>query len=325
MHKYYKEPFFQSLAVHVLLFLVLIISSFLDRPQIIQVAGGGAQEKKEEKPIIQAGLIDNQAVKTAVARQEQQERDKQKQLVQQKANADKLKKEAERIKLEAQKLQQEVAAAKNKVEKEKQLALVAKAEAEKAKLQAKKENEKAQAAKEAAAKKLELAKKAKAQVAKERDLAQKEKEKEQELAKQKERAVAAEQSRIKAEQERQAAAAVAQANAIAAQQATAARNRWIDSELSRYAGEIERRIREHRTISTAFSADLKCDIQIKLLPDGSVHDVRIVKSSGNVAYDSISEAAVYKAAPFDMPEDQELLSRLRDIVVGLKVADDING
>ncbi len=322
MHKYYKEPFFQSLAVHVLLFLVLIISSFLDRPQIIQVAGGGAQEKKEEKPIIQAGLIDNQAVKTAVARQEQQERDKQKQLAQQKANADKLKKEAERIKLEAQKLQQEVAAAKNKVEKEKQLALVAKAEAEKAKLQAKKENEKAQAAKEAAAKKLELAKKAKAQVAKERELAQKAKE--QELAKQKESAVAAEQSRIKAEQEKQAQAAQAQQQAMAAQ-AAAARNRWIDSEFSRYVGEIGQRIKQYRTISAAFPAELRCGIQLKFLPDGSVHDVRIATSSGNAAYDAMSEAAVYKAAPFEIPEDLELRSKLQNIEWTFIAGEDSNG
>ena len=287
-----RNSFILSLIVHGVIFTALIISNFLEKPQIIKVSGN--QIKQQNKPIIKAGLIDHKAVEIAIARQNKQERDKKEQLNRQRINAEKLKKEAEKIKLETQKLQKDIAEAKKVAEKEKQQALLAKETAEKLKLQASKEQEKAKLAKEQAEQKF-------AQI------------------KQAEEKAALEKKQTLEEQARQRAIAAKKAEE---QRMHAEHNRWINNELSRYAGEIERRIRENRTISTAFSSELKCDIQIKLLPDGSVHEVKIIRSSGNAAYDSISEAAVYKAAPFDMPEDRELQSRLRDIVVGLRVADE---
>ena len=283
--KYRKNPFFLSLAVHISLFFTLVISSFWERPQIIHAVGAA------DKPIIQAGLVDNKAVKNAVARQEQQEQNKQKQLAMQKANAEKIKKEAERAKLEAQKLKQEVAVAQKKAEQEKKVAIAEQKAAEQAKLQATKEHEKAKLAKEQAVAKLEKVKQVKEKAALEHELAMKE------------------QARINTERARQA-----QEQAMAAQQ-LAERGRWIDSELSRYANAIKQKVYNHRTLSSAFASELVCKIQIKLLPEGSVHEVKIIQSSGNAAYDSMSEAAVLRAAPFDMAEDQELNSRLRDIIL----------
>jgi colicin import membrane protein len=296
MNKNYSNPFVLSIAVHGLFFVALTLSNFLDSPQIIHAAGAVAAQ--QDKPIIQASVISNEAVKTAVARQEQQERDKQQRLAMQKANAEQLKKEAEKAKLEAKKLQQEVAVAKKKAEQEKQQAMVAKAAAEKAKLQAAKEQAKVKLAKEQVAKKLEKAKQEKLQAVKEREAAKKVQEQ-----------AAAEQARQAADRARQAAE-----QARAAQQ-LAERTRWIDSELSRYAGAIKQSIYNHRTLSSAFGPELVCKIQIKLLPEGSVHEVKIIQSSGNAAYDAMSEEAVYKAAPFDMAEDQELNARLRDIIL----------
>jgi colicin import membrane protein len=307
-----KNSFYASLAVHGVLFLTLTISSFFEKPQLIQVAGNGGmgKEKKVEKPIIQAGLIDKKAVKTAVARQEQQERDKQQQLAKQQANAEKIKKEAENLKLATQKLKQEVAAQQKKAAQEKQLAIAAKAEAEKAKLQIAKEREKVLLEKKQVAKKLAAAKQAAA------------KAKTLELAKQK--TEAANQANLAAKQAEQAAAdrANAAATAVAAEQA-AARNRWIDSEFTKYVGELQQRVYNHRTLSSAFGPELVCKIQIKLLPEGSVHDVRIIQSSGNAAYDSMAEAAVYKAAPFTMPEDRDLVAKMRDII--LEFTNEVNG
>jgi colicin import membrane protein len=289
-----------SIAVHALFFVALLISNFLDSPQVIRVSGNNVEQ--QDKPIIQAGLINHEAIKDAINRQQQQESDRQQKLAQQRAKSEKLRREAEIAKLEAQKLKQKVAVEKKKAEEEKRQALVEKEEAEKAKLQATKEKEKARLVKEQAAQKLEKIKQEKLKAAKEKELARQAQEK-----------AALERKHALEEKERQKAEQTRKTQELALQQqADAERNNWLDSEFIRYVGEIKHRIIENRTISAAFPPDLICEIQIKLLPDGSVYDVRIIKSSGNVAYDSISEAAVYKAAPFNMPEDKELVSRLRD-------------
>ena len=178
-------------------------------------------------------------------------------------------------------------------------------------------HEQARLAKEAAAKKLEQAKQAKAQAATAQAQA------EQAKAMAAKEAAAKEQARIKAQQEKQAAqAAAAKAQALAAAR-QAERMSWLDSEFTRFVGDLQQRVYNHRTLSSAFGKDLVCKIQIKLLPEGSVHDVKIIQSSGNAAYDSMAEAAVYKASPFDMPTDKELVAKLRDII--LEFTNDDNG
>lgn len=305
MDKDYKKSLYQSLSLHGLLLVVMLGSSFFGGPKIIRIGGNNGDQ--QNKPVIQAGLINPAAVKNAINRQEQIERNKQKQLALEKSETEKMKKAAEQAKLEAEKLKKEIAAAQKKAEQTKKLALAERESAEKAKLQAAKE-------KEQAAQKLEKIKQAKLQQEAKEKAAAKQAQEKATLARKK---ALEEQAKQKAAQ----AAAARQAHELALQQQAAAaaaeRASWLDNEFSRYVAEIERRIRENRTISSAFPPDLKCDIQIKLLPDGSIHEVRIIKSSGNVAYDSMSEAAVYKAAPFEMPEDNELMSRLRDIIVGL--------
>jgi colicin import membrane protein len=295
MNRKYPNDFLYSLAVHGLFLIVLLLNVFLGSPQIVHV---GAGKEKQEQPIIQAGLIDKQAIKTAINRQEQQERDKQHKLALQKEKADKLKKEAENMKLEAQKLKQQAAIEQKQLEKDKQLALEVKAEAEKATLQAIKEHEKAKLAKEQAAKKLAKAKQIKEQVAKER-----------EQEKLKAAKALEEQAKIAADKQKQAE------EQTRMQQQQAERNRWIDSEFTRFVDEMRQSVFNNRTLSSAFPPELVCKIQVKLLPDGSVHDVRILQSSGNAAYDAMGEEAVYKAAPFNMPEDKELISKLRDVIL----------
>ena len=59
-------------------------------------------------------------------------------------------------------------------------------------------------------------------------------------------------------------------------------------------------------------------MRIQLLPDGSILSVNIAEPSGNPAYDELQISAVYKAAPFPMPEDHELYNQLRDIVLSFR-------
>ena len=89
----------------------------------------------------------------------------------------------------------------------------------------------------------------------------------------------------------------------------------LATESEKLIAEIKQRIFDNRTLSSAFPAGLICKIRLKLLPDGAVNVVKVIASSGNPAYDAMAEAAVYKAAPFTMSADLELLPLLGDIVL----------
>jgi len=97
---------------------------------------------------------------------------------------------------------------------------------------------------------------------------------------------------------------------------------FIATEVDRYKADITAAIIESRILSSIFTGDLQCTIRIRLLPDGSILAVNIERSSGNKAYDEMSENAIYKAAPFTMPEEHELYNKLRDIVVSFRNGDE---
>ncbi len=118
-----------------------------------------------------------------------------------------------------------------------------------------------------------------------------------------------------AEQKRKVAAEKKQREEQEQKEQLVAHKRWIDQEFSRIAADIQQAIYEQRTVMASFSDDLVCEVQVKLLSDGSVKAAKVIKSSGNNAYDTHSKLAVNKAAPFNMPTDPELLRRLADIVL----------
>lgn len=60
------------------------------------------------------------------------------------------------------------------------------------------------------------------------------------------------------------------------------------------------------------STELLCELEIMVLPDGSIRQVKLVKSSGNSLYDEESIRAVYRSEPFELPEDP----RLKQIFLG---------
>ncbi|MBT6207605.1 MAG: TonB C-terminal domain-containing protein, partial [Francisellaceae bacterium] len=101
----------------------------------------------------------------------------------------------------------------------------------------------------------------------------------------------------------------------AKQEKSAQRRVWLDAEYTKVVAQIQTSVIEKRNLISAFSDELICEVQFRLLTDGNVASVKIVKSSGNDAYDESAKIAVYKAAPFDIPKDQELLSRLKDIIL----------
>jgi len=124
----------------------------------------------------------------------------------------------------------------------------------------------------------------------------------------------AKQQKIK--QEQRAAGIQAERDSLRAQH-----DAFIGTEIDKYKAEFAAAIIENRILSSIFAGDLQCTIRIMLLPDGSILNVNIEKSSGNKAYDEMAENAVYKTAPFPMPDEQELYSKLRDIVISFRNGD----
>ena len=194
------------------------------------------------------------------------------------------------------------------LQKQQQQIQQAKKEVEQQKSQAKREVAQAKKIQQEVLKSQELAKQQEQEIIK----------KKQELAK-KQQDIQQEQVKLKQISDQQKLQVLRQAEAANKQAALNAANAAARaSELEQYISMIHQQIEANRTLSSAFGVNLFCQIGIKLLPDGTVHSVRVLKSSGNPAYDENSEIAVHKAAPFNMPKDPELIGQLRDITIGFR-------
>ncbi|MEQ1637650.1 MAG: cell envelope integrity protein TolA, partial [Methylococcales bacterium] len=179
---------------------------------------------------------------------------------------------------------------------------------------------KAKEATEAKAKAAEAAKEAKAKEAAEAKAKAAEAAKE---AKAKEateaKAKAAEAAKQKAEAEanaKQAAEAVAlakqQADAAAQQKAQvlaakAAANAQALEDAAKKA--IQAKVERNWTRPLSSSSGSKCQLQLKMLPNGEVLSVDVV-SGGDEAFNSSCENAVVKSSPLPVPTDKELFNRV---------------
>ena len=221
---------------------------------MIRVPQTSARAEKS-KPIIQANLVDHQAVKKALERQNAVEKKKKQQVTKQKAYAEKLKKEIEITRQAAKRLKEETRLDRQKAKIAKKQAVM-----EQTKF-------------------LEQKKHAELETTRQRN------------------------AKRHADEQ------------VKKQQLNAEHQQLLETEFERFVYRITKDIYNNRTMSSAFPAELVCKIQIMLLADGSVNTVKVIHSSGNLAYDTMAKSAVYKSSPFHMPENKELKSRLKDIVL----------
>ena len=59
--------------------------------------------------------------------------------------------------------------------------------------------------------------------------------------------------------------------------------------------------------------DLKCVVNVRLMPTGDVLTVNVIQSCGNARLDRSVEAAVKKAAPYPIPADKNIFDKIREI------------
>lgn len=86
------------------------------------------------------------------------------------------------------------------------------------------------------------------------------------------------------------------------------------SEVSKYKGLIRGQITRNWIFPASYQKGMKCKILVRLIPSGDVVSVRVIQSSGNVAFDRSVEMAVNKASPLPVPKSSTgLFDHFREV------------
>lgn len=123
----------------------------------------------------------------------------------------------------------------------------------------------------------------------------------------------------KAEEEKKASQARAAEEARWAAE-NAQHQQWVMNERDKYKVLVRDKIKGGWLRPEGLPPGLSCSIKINASPDGSVHSVNIIKSSGNVAFDQTTAAAVRNATPLPFPPagDPELTNYFLDFTLDFK-------
>lgn len=73
------------------------------------------------------------------------------------------------------------------------------------------------------------------------------------------------------------------------------------SEMARYSGQIRDKIRSNLVMPPNIVGNPEAEFEVTLIPTGEIINVRMLRSSGNAAYDSAVERAIRKSSPLPLP------------------------
>lgn len=110
-------------------------------------------------------------------------------------------------------------------------------------------------------------------------------------------------------QRKQVESAAQELAQVKASQAAAARNKGLAS----YLGKIRDKIRGNIALPPDIKGNPEAVFEVTQLPSGEVINVRLKKSSGNAALDSVVERAILKSSPLPKPEQSDVFDRLLNI------------
>jgi colicin import membrane protein len=109
----------------------------------------------------------------------------------------------------------------------------------------------------------------------------------------------------KQRQERELRELIARRDAEAARQAAAARARALNE----YIARIQAKVKSNWILPQDIQGNPEAVFDVVQLPTGEVLTIKLVKSSGNAAYDAAVERAILKSSPLPLPPSRELFSR----------------
>jgi len=113
----------------------------------------------------------------------------------------------------------------------------------------------------------------------------------------------------KVAEEQRAAREAAEAERRAAAQAAAQAQKQIDE----YTRRIREAILANVRVPPGMEGNPQAEFEVKLLKNGTVAAVRLLRQSGFPAYDKAVERAIDLAQPLPTPEDMEIFQQMRDL------------
>ena len=105
--------------------------------------------------------------------------------------------------------------------------------------------------------------------------------------------------------ERELRELIAKQQADAARQASAARTKALNE----YIARIQAKVRSNWILPAEIQGNPEAVFNVVQLPTGEVLSIKLVKGSGNAAYDAAVERAILKSSPLPLPEARELFAR----------------
>ncbi len=273
-----RTAFIIALVFHVMILSALFINWQMDEPKKIVM---------EQGDIIQVTSVDANSYETEIKKIEQEKQAKRNLEMQ------RLEKQRKAKALKEKKKKQEQLRRK----KEKQLKAE---EVKRKKALAKKKKAEQEKKRKEAEKKAAQAKQKKAEQ-KRQEALKKEKLEKQRLKEKKHQE--AEQKRIAEEKKHQAEVKRQEERAIAE------RKRLSKGIINRHIAMISQKIERNWRQPLDAPSNLKCKVDISLLPSGKVISVKVAQSSGNASFDRSVETAVRKASPLPVPADSVIFKQ----------------
>jgi colicin import membrane protein len=80
-----------------------------------------------------------------------------------------------------------------------------------------------------------------------------------------------------------------------------------------FRDKIRAKIRGNTRIPENLSGNPQARFEVSVLPTGDIAGVKLIKSSGNTAYDQAVERAIYKSSPLPTPTDKDAIAQFRKL------------
>ena len=88
--------------------------------------------------------------------------------------------------------------------------------------------------------------------------------------------------------------------------------------MDEYISKIKSKIKRNIVMPPDVANDARAEFAVTVLPGGTVLPPRLLKSSGNAAYDNAVERAILKSQPLPLPADVGLFNRFRELRLSFK-------
>jgi colicin import membrane protein len=104
-----------------------------------------------------------------------------------------------------------------------------------------------------------------------------------------------------------------------AERARAAQVEARQKEFNEYVSRIRAKIKSRANVPDSVTGKPTVQMQIRILPGGEVLDIRVIKPSGNRAYDTAIERAIRSASPLPVPDvNSELFPQFREPILNFE-------